>query len=50
VVHFHGSLADLQLLADRIVAAVYPDECKPDVDAQIDAAAEEARGELHGGL
>ena len=50
VVNFHGTLADLQLLADRIVAAVYPEECKLDVDAQIDAAAEEARGELHGGL
>ena len=33
VVQFHGTLADLQLLADRIVAAVYPNKCQADPDA-----------------
>ena len=33
VVNIHGTLADLQLLADRIVAAVYPDKCQADPDA-----------------
>ena len=33
VVQVHGTLADMQLLADRIVAAVYPDKCQADPDA-----------------
>lgn len=42
LVQVHGMLADLQLLADRIVAAVYPDKCQADPDAQIDAEREDS--------
>jgi hypothetical protein len=41
-VQFHGTKADLQLLADRIVAAAYPEYSQPDPDAQIDAEREDS--------
>lgn len=47
---FHGSFADLQLFADQLVAAVYPDvESEPDCECRVSGDQADASAcEVHG--